>query len=135
VGYSAGAWGIWYLLQEPKPVFCSAILFASLPIMNAVERIEENFPNCMALLETRLDEWSEALADRSLYLIQSRDDELFPYAGAERAYTLLQERRSNITFRTIQGVGHFEGEGYIEPLQAAIPWLLKTWKTPGECAS
>ena len=75
VGYSAGAWGIWYLLQEPEPVCTSAILFASLPIIEAAEGVEANYHQSLELVEHRVDEWRETLADRPLYLIHSRADD------------------------------------------------------------
>ena len=128
VGYSAGGWGAWYLLQEDPQRFCSAILFATSPVIDPVDRLEQNFHKCEELLADRLDEWLGRLTDIPIYMIHSRDDELLPYACSKRAYQTLLDDKRQVEFDTLRGVGHFDGEGYITALQACIPWLIDTWR-------
>ena len=127
VGYSAGGWGAWYLLQEEAHRFSSAILFATLPVIDPVHRFEDNLPKCEELLANRLDAWLSRVPDLPIYLVHSLDDELLPYTHAKRAHQALVEKDRQATLVTGKGVGHFNGEGYIEPLQKAVPWLIDTW--------
>jgi pimeloyl-ACP methyl ester carboxylesterase len=128
VGYSAGGWGAWYLLLESAERFKSAIMLATLPVIDPVDRFEENFPKCEELLATRRDEWLSRLPDLPIYMIHSRDDELLPYTNAQRTHQILVENKRHVTLDTIQDIGHFISEGYIEPLQASVPWLIDTWR-------
>ena len=128
VGYSAGGWGVWYMLQENDDQFSSAILFATLPVIDPVDRFEDNFPKCRELLTSRLEEWLDRVPKIPIYIVHSIEDELLPYADANRAYQALAGVKRQVKFETVQGAGHFEGERYIEPLYASIPWLLDTWK-------
>lgn len=127
VGYSAGGWGAWFLLREDPERFCSAILFATSPVIDPVDRLEQNFHKCEELLANRLDEWLGRLPDIPIYMIHSRDDELLPYACSKRTYQALVEDKRQVEFDTLQGVGHFDGEGYINALKACVPWLVDTW--------
>jgi len=127
VGYSAGGWGAWYYLLENAERFSSAILLATLPVIDAADGLEENMRKCSELLAGRLSEWGGRLPDLPIYIIHSEDDELLPYRSASRAYQILLDDKRQVVFNTIQGIGHFDGEGYIESLRAAVPWLTDTW--------
>jgi pimeloyl-ACP methyl ester carboxylesterase len=127
VGYSAGGWGVWYLLQGEDNRFSSAILFATLPVIDPVDKFEDNISKCEELLANRVDEWLSRIPDLPIYIIHSRDDELLPYIEAQRAYQALMGDKRQARFVTIQDVGHFDGESYVEPLHASIPWLIDTW--------
>jgi pimeloyl-ACP methyl ester carboxylesterase len=127
VGYSAGGWGIWYLLQENSEKFASAILLATLPIIDPVERFEENIPKCRELLTSHLGDWLDRVPTLPIHIIHSLDDELLPYEDANRAYQALVGDKKPVTFETVQGAGHFEGESYIKHLQETVPWLINTW--------
>jgi pimeloyl-ACP methyl ester carboxylesterase len=127
VGYSAGGWGVWYLLQENADKFSSAIMLATLPVIDPVDRFEENLPKCRELLASHLDEWLSWVPELPIYIIHSLDDELLPYADANRAHQALVGDKRQVRFETVQGVGHFEGESYIEPLHESVPWLIDTW--------
>lgn len=127
IGYSAGGWGVWYLLQENGDKFSSAIMIATLPVIDPVDRFEENLPKCRELLASHLDEWLGKVPSLPIYIIHSLDDELLPYADANRAHQALVGDKRQVTFETVQGAGHFEGESYVEPLHEAVPWLIDTW--------
>lgn len=127
VGYSAGGWGVWYLLQEDADRFSSAIIFATLPVIDPVDRLNENLPKCRELLASHLDEWLGRVPELPIYIIHSLDDELLPYADANRAYQALVGDKRQVKFETVKGVGHFEGERYVEALHEAVPWLIDTW--------
>ena len=128
VGYSAGGWGAWYLLLESAERYTSAVMLATLPVIDPVDRFEENFPKCKELLASRVDEWLYRLPDLPIYMIHSRDDELLPYTNARRTHQILVDNNRQVALDTIHDIGHFNSEGYIEPLQASVPWLIDTWR-------
>jgi pimeloyl-ACP methyl ester carboxylesterase len=127
VGLSAGGWGIWYLLQGDGDRFSSAIVCATLPVVDPVDQFWDNIPKCGELLQSRVDEWLSGTPDVPIYIIHSHDDELLPYTEAQHAYQTLQRNWRQTEFVAIQGVGHFDVEGYVEPLKTSVPWLLGTW--------
>lgn len=129
VGYSAGGWGAWYMLLDYAERFSSAIMFATLPVIESVDRLEDNFPKCEELIENRLDEWVSKLPSIPIHMIHSTNDELFQYPYAQRAYQALLDDGRQVKLDTIQGVGHFDGGGYVDPLRKTVPWLLETWKS------
>jgi predicted esterase len=129
VGYSAGAWGIWYLLLDSAGRFASAITFACLPVMEPTDRLEDNFPKSIELITSHLNEWVKKFPPIPIYWIQCRNDELFPYDKAKLAYEALVKDEREITLTTLHSVGHFDGEGYKEALYNSAPWLVETWKS------
>jgi pimeloyl-ACP methyl ester carboxylesterase len=129
VGYSAGGWGVWYTLLDSADRFSSAIVFATLPVIDPVDRLEDNFPKCTELIKNRLDEWIGKLPPFPIYMIHSKNDELFPYTYVHTVYQALFEDERQINLDIIDGVGHFDGSGYIAPLQKTMPWLQDTWKS------
>lgn len=129
VGYSAGAWGVWYTLLDSAERFASAIVFASLPVMEPSDRIMNNFPKSEELIKSRLDEWIKKFPLIPIYMIHSDEDELFPHAYASLAHQALEKDKRQVRFDTLHGVGHFDGGGYIEPLRKSVPWLIETWES------
>jgi predicted esterase len=129
VGYSAGGWGVWYFLRGEDNRFSSVILFATLPVIDPVDRFEDNIPKCEELLANRVDEWLSKIPDLPMYIVHSRDDELLPYVKAQRAYQALKRANRQAKLEIIESVGHFDGESYVEPLHALTPWLIDTWGT------
>ncbi|NIS79823.1 MAG: alpha/beta fold hydrolase [Anaerolineales bacterium] len=129
VGYSAGGWGAWYLLQQNPGRFSSSVMIATLPIMDPVERFEDNFAVLSDVLNERKNEWLYRVPDVPLFIIHSRDDEIFPIEMADNAYMALKDDQRDVAYRTVEGVGHFHGAGYVDALKEAAPWLLKVWAT------
>jgi predicted peptidase len=127
VGYSAGGWGAWYLLLDSAEKFSSAIMFATLPVIDPADNLMENFSKSEELILSRLDEWTRVLPPVPITMIHSRADELLPYAKARLAYQALLNDHRQVQFDTVEGVGHFEADGYIGPLRTAVPWLIETW--------
>ena len=126
-GYSAGGWGAWYMLLGSSEKFSSAIMLASLPVLDPADNLFENFPKGEELVANQLDEWIKRLPSVPIYLINSRGDELFPFRKAQQVYQALLEDDRRVEFNALDGVGHFASEGYIDPLRKTVPWLLDTW--------
>jgi pimeloyl-ACP methyl ester carboxylesterase len=129
VGYSAGGWGVWYALLDSAERFSSAIIFATLPVIEPVDRLEDNFPKGEELIKSRLVEWISKLPSFPIYMVHSTNDELFPYTYSNLAYQALVENGRPAQFDTVQGVGHFDGGGYVDALRKTVPWLMDSWKS------
>jgi pimeloyl-ACP methyl ester carboxylesterase len=130
-GYSAGGWGVWYLLRHDPRRFASAIVFAAPPVIDPVDHFENNFSKTRGLLGGRLDEWVNGVPDIPITIIHSQDDELLPWEESRAAADALLQAGRRVELRLIQGVGHFEGGGYVPALSAVSDWLVSTWSSSG----
>jgi predicted esterase len=74
------------------------------------------------------DEPLESLATMPTYVIHSRDDEVVPFAPAERSARALEKLGRPIRFEALQDIGHFEMGAYVEPLRRAGRWVADRWK-------
>lgn len=129
VGYSAGGWGTWYMLLDHADRFASAIVFATLPVMDEANQVMDNFPKSEELVTKRLEEWASIFPRIPMYLIHSDGDELFPIHYAKLAYEALKQQERPVNFYEVGGVGHFDGGGYIDALLNTVPWLIDTWES------
>jgi len=126
VGYSAGGLGAWYFIQENPETFTSATMLATMPIIDAVDRFQENFPKIQELISNRLDELTSRVPDIPIYAIHSQDDEVIPYATAMLANQAISRVHTKVEFHSIKGRGHYDS--YVDVLRDSVPWLINTWK-------
>jgi predicted esterase len=131
VGYSAGGWGGWYLLMQDEPKISSAIMLATLPIIDPVESFSDNFRQVEEVAGARRMEWLDRVPDIPIFIIHSCDDELLPFAIAEQAYRGLVECRKDVHMLEISGIGHFDSTGYVQGLRETVPWLRDSWRPGG----
>jgi pimeloyl-ACP methyl ester carboxylesterase len=129
VGYSAGGWGAWYLLLDSAERFSSTVVFATLPVIDPVERLWDNLPKCEELISSRLEEWIGLLPQTPIHMVHSRADQLFDYSDAGLVFQALKDDQRRVGFTSVSDVGHFDGGGYVEALRGTVPWLLETWTT------
>ena len=101
-GYSLGGIGTWYIAARNQNEFAGALpISASQP-------------------EAANVDWSIPI-----YVIHSREDEIFPIEHTLKAIELLRRRNASVELKIVEGVTHFDTCGFIEPLKAAIPWIRK----------
>jgi predicted peptidase len=62
-----------------------------------------------------------------MYVIHSRKDETQPFDATERAVRALESQGANVTLAALDDVPHRDTSQYVEPLQAATPWIRKVW--------
>jgi predicted peptidase len=105
-GFSLGGRGTWFLAARHADVFTAAIAMAG----------------------STGDEPLESLATMPTYVIHSRDDEVVPFAPAERSARALEKLGRPIRFEALQDIGHFEMGAYVEPLRRAGRWVADRWK-------
>ena len=128
VGYSAGGRGAWYFIQESDKRFNSAIMLATMPVIDAADNFEENVPKTEELLSNRVAEWARRVPDLPIYIIHSQNDEELPYAQALFAYRAISKVKRKVEFHPIKGISHYDSASYVSALREAVPWLINTWK-------
>jgi predicted peptidase len=104
-GYSLGGIGTWYIAARNQSLFTAALPISAAPLPSSVET-----------------EWRIPL-----YVIHSRQDEIFPLDTVEEVVRTLQAKGTSIELLVVDGVTHFETESFVHPLQTAIPWIRKLW--------
>ena len=105
-GFSMGGRGTWYLASRHPELFTAAIPMAASTGGEPLER----------------------LATMPTYVIHSRDDQVVPFAPAEQSARALEKLGREIRFVELNGVGHHDMSGYVEPLKAAGLWLAERWR-------
>jgi predicted peptidase len=105
-GFSMGGRGTWFLGSKHPELFTAAIPMAAAPG----------------------DQPLDALAKLPTFVIHSRDDEVMPFAGSERAVGELQRLGARVEMEALDGVGHFQMGAYIDPLKRAVRWVSAQWK-------
>ena len=102
-GFSMGGIGAWYFAERHPGLFGGAIPIAARP------------PE------------PDAKPAIPVYVIHSRKDTSQPFDATERVVRAMEQRGLNVTLVALDEVAHSELTGYIEPLNAAIPWIKKVW--------
>jgi len=62
-----------------------------------------------------------------IYVIHSRQDEVFRIEDAVKAVELLSKRKASVELKIVEGVTHYGTYGFIEPLKEAISWIRRVW--------
>jgi len=106
-GYSLGAIGSWYLAAGHPNVFSAAIPISGKPPENL------------------------AFVGIPVYVIHSREDEIFPFAEVQKKIQPLITRGGAVRLMAVDGVSHYETKRFIPSLKAAIPWIREVWMKPG----
>jgi predicted peptidase len=104
-GYSLGGIGTWYMAARNQTLFSAALPISAAPFPSSIE-IEWRIP---------------------LYVIHSRQDEIFPFDAVETVVQDLQEKGVSIELLVVDGVTHFATEGFVRPLQTAVAWIQNQW--------
>ncbi|HEY70011.1 MAG TPA: hypothetical protein G4O08_05440 [Anaerolineae bacterium] len=104
-GYSLGGIGTWYMAARNQTLFTAALPISAAPFASSTE-IEWRIP---------------------LYVIHSRQDEIFPFATVEAVVRDLQEKGCAIELLVVDGITHFATEGFVRPLQTAVDWIQNQW--------
>ena len=105
MGFSLGGRGTWFMASHHSDVFTAAIPMAA----------------------SSGDEPADRLATMPTYVIHSRDDQVVPFAPAERLARQLEKSGRPIRFEALQHVGHFEMGGYVDALRRAGRWIADRW--------
>lgn len=104
-GYSIGAKGTWFMAAKHQERFSAAIPISTIPPDGVVQK-----------------SWGIPL-----YVIHSRDDELFPLASTQLVVEDLQGHGVRIELAVVEQLTHFDVAGFVKPLRDAVPWIETQW--------
>jgi predicted peptidase len=104
-GFSMGGVGTWYLAARHPDRFTAAIPVAGRPVTD-----------------------QPATAFKvPVFAIHGRLDEVMPLAATEAHIAALKASGSNAGLLIIDGVTHYQTDGFVEPLRSAVPWVRRVW--------
>jgi predicted peptidase len=105
-GFSLGGRGTWFMSAHHSDVFTAAVAMAA----------------------STGNEALDSLAKIPTYVIHSRDDEVVPFAPAEKSARALEKLGRPVRFEALQDVGHYEMGAYVDSLRRAGRWVADRWK-------
>ena len=106
LGYSMGATGAWHFSAHYPDLFTAAIPISGMP--------DPRDP--------------PLITDQKILVIHSREDEQFPISWVEEIVETLQLRDVPVILESVEGLGHGDIDGFIDPLSQAIPWIRLSWE-------
>lgn len=104
-GYSMGGIGSWHIASRNQDRFSCALPVSARPPVSVLEQ-----------------DWTIPL-----YVIHSKQDELFPYAQTQSAVNELKERGTSIKLVLLDGPTHFDTSGYLTALSDSSQWIRSSW--------
>ena len=104
-GFSLGAIGTWDLIADYSHLFSAAI-----PVSGKPERPVTHLIN-----------------DIPIYVIHSRNDEIFPFEDVEQLVIDLKNKGVQIEFMALNGVSHYSSASFISPLSQTVNWVRTIW--------
>jgi poly(3-hydroxybutyrate) depolymerase len=104
-GISRGGIGAWYIGGRNQQQFAAVLPLSAMP------------PDIVTSLP-----WTTPIL-----VIHSRQDERFPLAEVEPVLARLRAEGADVTTRFIEGAHHHDVGRLIDPLAAAVPWILDVW--------
>ena len=105
-GFSLGGRGTWSMASRHADLFTAAIAIAG----------------------STGDEPLDGLARIPTYIIHSREDQVVPFAPAERTARALEKLGRPIRFEALDDASHYDMGAYVEPLRRAGRWVMDRWK-------
>ena len=108
-GYSFGGVGTWFIAARNQNEFAGALPISARPLGEAVD-VDWSIP---------------------IYIIHSRQDEVFQIEDTVKAVELLRNKKTSVELKIVEGVTHYDTYGFIEPLKETIPWIRKVWGQGG----
>lgn len=104
-GFSMGGRGTWFMASRHGDLFTAAIPMAASVGDEPIDRL--------GLIPT--------------YIIHSHDDQVVPFAPAERNARQLETLGRTVRFEDLRGLGHYEMSGYVDALRRAGQWVSARW--------
>jgi predicted peptidase len=104
-GFSMGGRGTWFMASHHADLFTAAIPMAA----------------------STGDEPTERLATMPTYIIHSRQDQVVPFAPAERNAQALIKMGRIVHFEPLTAFTHFEMGAYVPALRRAVQWIAERW--------
>jgi predicted peptidase len=102
-GYSIGGDGTWHLAARHRDRFSAAVPIAGEPRARSAG---VQIPLCA---------------------IHSPQDNVVPLAPTQRAISQLHAKGVPVKLILAEGLSHYDGAGYVQPLRSAVPWIQVAW--------
>ena len=67
------------------------------------------------------------IKDIPIYVIHSRNDEVFPFEEVQQLVDELKNKGKQIEFKILNGVSHYNSASFITPLSQTVSWVKKIW--------
>lgn len=100
-GYSLGGIGTWYIAERNQGEFGGALIVSAKPI-DGTNNVDWQIP---------------------LYIIHSRDDEVFPFHYTASAVDSLRKKNRPVKFKVVEHITHYETHRFIDYVLEAVPWI------------
>ncbi|HSH02814.1 MAG TPA: alpha/beta hydrolase-fold protein [Anaerolineae bacterium] len=104
-GYSKGGLGSWYMAARHQDYFAAALPLAAQPLADSLTT-----------------DWQIPL-----FLINARQDEIFPVERTITAVQTLQNAGTDIHLTLLDHITHYQTDKFVKPLATAVPWLQQRW--------
>ena len=128
-GFSLDGGATWFYAANHPDRFAAAIAIASRPVLERGTDFRGGLQTLESGLAGNEPPWLAGLMRVPLYLVNSRTDQLIPFAQASRATDLLAARGAPVELTALDGFGHFETARYVEPLRAAVRKVFGLWES------
>jgi poly(3-hydroxybutyrate) depolymerase len=105
---------------DPSRVLVSGFSMGGVGTWHFAARYPDRFMAGIPVSATRP---ASALPTIPIWALHSTDDEVFPFANAQRAIAPVLARDPRNVFEVISGVTHFETTRFAAPLSRAVDWV------------
>lgn len=127
-GFSLGGMGTWFLAAHHPRRFPLGVAVAAVPV---VARGVEDRSGLSEFLEARArgepPAWHDGLAQVRFLAVNSRADELIPFAPVETGVQELQANGADIELLALDDVGHYESARFAAAMAPALAWVRAAW--------
>jgi pimeloyl-ACP methyl ester carboxylesterase len=123
-GYSLGGMGTWYLGSRYPDRFAAGVAVAAVPVLYPENPDESGLARFKELVAQGVVGWRAELERFPMWVVNSRADELIPFAAVEKAVGQMQRRGGRIEFMPLDDVGHYDSRHYVEALRPLMADVL-----------
>jgi predicted esterase len=127
-GFSLGGMGTWYIGTHHPDLFSAAIPVAAVPVF---DRGQEDRSGLAEFVERvgrgEQTGWHDGLRRLHLHAVNSRADELIPFAPVAAAVRQLQRRGADLEFLALDDIGHYDSAAFAAAMRPAVKWLTHLW--------
>lgn len=127
-GFSLGGMGTWHIGASHPELFSAAIPVAAVPVFESREEERAGLAEFVAQSRRgELPSWHDGVRRLHFHAVNSRADELIPFAPVAAAVEQLQGRGADLEFLAVDGVGHYDSAGFAAAMRPAVQWLTHLW--------
>lgn len=127
-GFSLGGMGTWFLASHHPQSFPLAVPVAAVPVLQRGSEDRSGLNEYLAAMDRGEPPiWHDGLANAHFFAVNSRADELIPFAAAEHGVRALQRRGADIELLALDDVGHYESARFAAAMDPVRTWVARAW--------